>query len=252
MKILISPAKSINFDADITYDEHSTPAFLEQSKKLVKQLKKLSADDLGNLMSISENLSNLNHQRYQEFSTPFTTKNSRPAIFIFNGDVYDPINVQSYSKKEFEFMQDSLRILSGLYGLLKPLDLIQPYRLEMSTKFKNDAGKDLYEFWGDSITDELNNQSKKDEVIINLASNEYFKAIKPKNLNNKIIKVDFKEIKDGKPKVIGLMAKKARGEMVNYIIKNQIKDYKDIKKFKVNNYKFSPELSNDDLYIFVR
>lgn len=252
MKILISPAKSINFDANITYDKFTTPNLLGKSKELVKELKKFSAKDISELMNISENLSALNHKRYQDFSTPFTAKNAKPAIFIFNGDVYDPIDIESYNKQDFEFMQDSLRILSGLYGILKPLDLMQPYRLEMSTKLKNKQGKDLYEFWGEQLSDEINNDTKKDEAIINLASNEYYKAIKPKKLKNKIIKIDFKEIKNGQPKTIGLMAKKARGEMVNYIIKNKIDKYEDLKKFNVNNYKFTPDLSSQELYTFTR
>ncbi len=252
MKILISPAKSINFDAKINYDKYSNPKLLDKSQELVKELKKLSTDDLSKLMGISDNLSKLNYDRFQSFSTPFNQENSKPAIFIFNGDVYEPIETESYSKEEFKFMQDNLRILSGLYGILKPLDLIQPYRLEMSTKLKNKLCDNLYEFWDDSLAQYLNNDSKDQEVILNLASNEYFKAIKTKALKNKVVKADFKEVKSGKLKTIGIMAKKARGEMVNYIIKNQITNIQDIKKFNKDGYKFDPKLSTMDNFIFKR
>lgn len=252
MKLLISPSKAINYDVDINYPLYSSPYFLGESKKLIKILKNFSSDEISKMMKISDNLANLNHKRYQDFSTPFNEGNSKPAIFIFNGDVYNAIRLESYKESDFEFMQDSLRILSGLYGILRPLDLIQPYRLEMSTKLQNDRGRNLYEFWGGGLSSFLNDDNKKQEVVINLASAEYFDAIKSDKVNAKIIKIDFKENKSGKLKIIGLMAKRARGEMVNYIIKNKITNSQDIKEFNINGYGFDSQLSSSELYVFTR
>ncbi len=252
MKILISPAKSLDLDPIINCDKYTVPAFLDKSSELIKGLRKLSTQEISDLMSISENLSLLNYNRYKEFSTPFNISNSKPAIFIFNGDVYDPIDLKSYNKKDFSFLQNSLRILSGLYGILKPLDLIAPYRLEMSTKFRNKSGSNLYQFWGESLSDFINEDIDDNEVIINLASNEYFKAVKLDKLKNKVIKIDFKENKSGQLKTIGIMAKRARGEMVNYIIKNKVTSAKDLQKFNEQNYRFNAELSGPELYTFTR
>lgn len=249
MKILISPAKSLNYDIEAKV-KSTKPNFLDDSKKLNSILKKMSQAEIGKLMKISENLSELNYKRYQEFQTPFTDKNAKPAIFVFNGDVYDAITPEKYNEKQLNFAQNSLRILSGLYGILRPLDLMQPYRLEMSTKLENEAGKDLYEFWQEKLTKYLNEEES--ELIINLASNEYFSAINAKNIKAKIINVIFKEKKGDQFKIIGIHAKKARGMMVNFLIENQIEKVEKIKDFKEANYSFNSKLSDQNNLVFTR
>lgn len=250
MKILISPAKSLNYDTKIPSKTYQQPKFLSDSSKLIKDLKKLSQNDIATLMKISPNLSKLNRDRYQSFSTPFTSKNAKPAIYVFNGDVYDGIDIQNYNENHLKYIQSNLRILSGLYGILKPLDLMQPYRLEMGTKFENERGKNLYDFWKKSLTSYLNEE--EGDLIINLASEEYFKAIDKKETKAKIINIDFKENKDGKYKIIGIFAKKARGIMVDWLTKNNIQKVEDIKGFSSNNYKYSKEQSSESSLVFCR
>lgn len=239
MKIVISPAKSLDFECESPIKKFTQPVFLDDSKKLIKKMREYSPEEIGKLMKISDKLSDLNYQRFSDWQTPFTSKNAKHSIYAFNGDVYDGLDAKSLSAKDIEFAQEHLRILSGLYGLLRPLDLMQAYRLEMGTKLK----PSLYEFWGDKLTKELG-----DDLVVNLASNEYFKAIKPKN----ILKIDFKENKNGELKIIAIYAKKARGLMANYIIKNKITKAEKIKKFDIDGYKFREDLSDDKHFIFAR
>lgn len=252
MKILISPSKTIKLDSEQKSKIHSVPKFINESLELASILKKYSAKDLSKLMSISDNLSEINYERYQSFDNISNENNSKQAILIFKGDVYEPIEINNYNTKDFEFMQTNLRIISGLYGILKPMDLIKPYRLEMSTKLNNNYGKNLYEFWGSKLSNYLNNDSEKDIPIINLASNEYFKAINIPKLRERVIDIEFKERKNDIYKIIGIMAKKARGEMVNYIIKNKITKYSDLKEFNVNGYKYNEKFSTDNKLSFTR
>lgn len=255
MLVLLSPSKTQDFSpVETTIPSPTKPELLAESTTLVKELRGLSATEIGKLMSVSEKLSALNHQRYQDFTTPFTEENAKPAALAFKGDVYDGLDAPSLNKKQFEFAQQSIRILSGLYGVLRPLDLIQAYRLEMKTPLKNPRGKDLYTFWGSRLTDTLNRhlQEEKTDTIINLASQEYFSAIQPKALKGKLITVHFKERKDGKLKVIGLFAKRARGMMARYIVEHNIRDAGALTAFSEADYSFQPELSTDAEFVFAR
>jgi len=254
MIFLLSPSKSLNFDISIGKIKPTAPSFLADSAGLITILKKLSIADLSQLMKISDKLAVLNYQRFQEFKTPFTNQNSKPAIFVFDGDVYDGIDTKNYSAKDLEFAQQHLRILSGLYGVLRPLDLMQAYRLEMGTILKNLRGKNLYEFWQEKITNYLNEELEKstEKVILNLASEEYFSAVDSKKINGKIINIIFKEKKENGYKVIGLFAKKARGLMADFIIKNKIEKAEMVQKFTIGGYKFSSQLSNKNNWHFCR
>lgn len=251
MLMIISPSKTQNFDSLPAID-YTVPTQAAQTQTLVKQLRQYSPKDLGQLMKISPKLSDLNWQRYQEFQDSFTPENAKQALLVFKGDVYNGIEVDTYSQEDFAFAQDHLRILSGLYGLLKPLDLIQPYRLEMGTQLKTDQGKTLYDFWGTQITEALNADLDQDTTLINLASGEYFKAIHPQTLNAKVLNIAFKENKNGTYKVIGIHAKRARGLMVNYAIQNRITDPKRLQAFDVEGYTFNPNLSKETEWVFGR
>lgn len=253
MIILLSPSKTLDFDVP-ALPKHSVPDLLGHSKELIAELKKLSVNRISQLMDISEKLAVLNHERYQQFITPFTGKNAKQAIAIFQGDVYDGLNAADFNAKDYEFAQDHLRILSGLYGILRPLDLIQPYRLEMGTHLKTKKGKDLYAFWGDKITSlvkELQG-SQKDSHIINLASQEYFKVVQPKVFLDSVITPVFKEKKGDSYKIVMIYAKRARGTMARYIIKHRLVKAESIKDFKEDGYTFSESLSNEKEWVFVR
>lgn len=206
------------------------------------------------MMTVSENIANLNVDRYKNFNTPFTTKNAKQAIFAFKGDVYGGLELSSFNEDDYNYAQDHLRILSGLYGCLRPMDLIQPYRLEMKTKLKNERGDNLYQFWDDRITKSLNKELKKQEeaVLVNLASNEYFKSVKPKLLEGRLLNINFKETKDGKTRVVAIFAKRARGMMADYIIRNRIERPEDLKRFRLGGYKFNKALSDDKQWTFER
>lgn len=253
MLVLLSPSKTQDFTA-VDSPTPSQPELLEHTELLAKELKKLSAAQIGKLMGVSEKLSALNHQRFKDFHTPFTPENAKPAALAFKGDVYDGLDAPSLSKKELAFAQHSLRILSGFYGVLRPLDLIQAYRLEMKTPLKNPRGKDLYAFWGDRLTETLNAhlQAEKTDTVINLASQEYFGAVKAKKLDGRLITVHFKERKDGKLKVIGLFAKRARGMMARYIVQHGITKPEGLTAFNEAGYGFEPELSSDTEFVFAR
>ncbi|MFK8068241.1 MAG: peroxide stress protein YaaA [Gammaproteobacteria bacterium] len=252
MQIIISPAKTLDFVSEPKFADFTTPAFLEDSCQLMDELKQLGPDDLSSLMKISEKLGELNYDRNQNWQTPFTPKNSKQCIYAFKGDVYTGLDAESLNKKDIQFAQKHLRVLSGLYGLLKPLDLIQAYRLEMGTRFTNHRGTNLYEFWGNKLTEAINNEFDKNSVLINLASNEYSKALKTKNIEAEIITPVFKDNKNGTYKLISFYAKKARGLMSRFIIENKIKDPEKIKNFNVEGYQFNSSLSKDNDWVFTR
>ena len=252
MLVVISPAKKLdeNCDTDVI-SKFTVPPYLESSKKIIKSLREYSANNLSKLMNTSEKISELNYRRNIKWSLPFNRSNSLQALLMFKGDVYKGISVTDFDKDDFLFAQKSLRILSGLYGILKPLDLIQPYRLEMGTQLQIGKHKNLYDFWGDEITNLINNE-KNNDYLINLASVEYFKSINTSNLKSKLINVSFKEKRDGKYKIIAIYSKRARGLMSRYIIKNKITNPKNLKKFNLEDYRFNKVLSSDSNLVFTR
>lgn len=255
MKILISPAKSLDYTTALPSKLVTKPAFVEYAKTINEVLVQKTPAELGKLMKISENLSELNYQRNVDRSFICTNENAqdfRPAIFAFNGDVYSGLDAYSISADKYEQLQDKLRILSGLYGMLRPFDQLEPYRLEMGTKMAIGACKDLYAFWKPILTQALNSQTTSGELIVNLASKEYFSAIDKKKLTSELIDIDFKELRDGKLKIISFFAKKARGMMVRYIIDNNIEDLEGIKGFNVDGYAFSQGDSNENHLVFTR
>jgi len=253
MKIVISPAKSLDFESKLPISKFTQPIFINEAELLNAKMSSKSKDTISKLMSISDKLAELNYFRYKNFSVPFTDENSRPAIYSFSGDVYVGLDVYSLAENKIELMQNSLRILSGMYGLLKPLDLMQPYRLEMGTKLTINRNKNLYEFWGNSITEALNKDLKDRELFLNLASQEYFKVIKPKNLKVPIISPVFKDYKNGKLKIISFFAKKARGSMVRYILDNNVETLEGLKGFNVDGYGYSEEFtSHENEPVFIR
>ncbi|TKD59058.1 peroxide stress protein YaaA [Flavobacterium sp. ASW18X] len=241
MKIVISPAKSLDFETQLPTSKHTEPVFLEEASKLNSVLAKKKPKALSDLMHISDSLAQLNWERNQQFSTPFTPENARPAVYAFNGDVYQGLDIYTLPENKIDALQQKLRILSGLYGVLKPLDLMQPYRLEMGTQLKVARKKNLYEFWKETLTQHLNDELTEDELFINLASNEYFKAIDTKTLKVPVISPVFKDWKNDKLKIISFYAKKARGSMVRYIIDNDVETLDQLKGFDYDGYQFSQE-----------
>lgn len=252
MKIVLSPAKSLNFEKELPTTIYSESIFLKQSRQVHKVLKQKRPSELSELMAISDNLAQLNWQRNRDWKTPFTAENARPAIYAFDGDVYTGLDAYSIPVEKLDQLQDSVRILSGLYGYLKPFDLMQPYRLEMGTKLAIGESKNLYAFWKKTITSALNKELKKDELFINLASNEYFSALDVKALKVPVITPDFKDYKDGKLKVISFFAKKARGMMVRYIVDTNAKTIDDLKGFNYEGYLFDANLSKGHHLVFTR
>jgi len=254
MLTVISPAKSLDFESPVAQTKTTKPRFLDHSQQIIDLIKQLAPQDIASLMKLSDKLALLNYDRFQAFKTPFTKKNARASIFAFRGDVYQGLDADSLSTQDLEFAQNNLRILSGLYGVLRPLDLIQAYRLEMGTKFENNAGKNLYDFWADKLNQSINKELNKSDtpVLINLASNEYFKAVKAKQLNHQIITPVFKDFKNGQYKIISFFAKKARGLMSRYIIQNRVEQPQDLKNFNWEGYKFSAKLSSESEYLFTR
>ena len=239
MKIIISPAKSLDFDSELNSQNVSVPKFLEKTLAINSILKQKSPSDLMKLQSISEKLSDLNWKRNLEFSRNHNDDNSRPAIFAFNGDVYEGLDVKTLDVKKIDFLQNNLRIISGLYGVLKPLDLIQPYRLEMGTKISINGSSNLYEYWSNDITKFLSDELLSSEFLLNLASNEYFSAIDKSKINSEIISPIFKDFKNGKLKIISFYAKKARGMMVRYVADNLIDSYDNLLSFNYGGYIFN-------------
>ena len=254
MLIVVSPAKSLDYESKVSTRKFTQPRFLEESEQLVQSLRKLAPDDLSELMNISESLAEENYQRYANWQTPFDRKNARQAIFAFKGDVYLGLQAEQFSTADLNFAQKHLRILSGLYGLLRPLDLMQPYRLEMGLPFENAGGKNLYEFWGDQITKTLGKHLKASgsPVLVNLASNEYFKAVKPKLLDADVITPQFRDLKNGQYKMISFFAKKARGLMARYIIQEGLTDPARLKRFKGEGYYYSADHSEGNTWVFLR
>lgn len=251
MLMIISPSKTQNFDPPPAI-AYTVPTQTAQTQMLVQHLRQYSPEDLGKLMKISSKLSDLNWQRYHDFQDSFTPENAKQALLAFKGDVYNGIEVDTYSQDDFAFAQKHLRILSGLYGLLKPMDLIQPYRLEMGTKLQTEKGKTLYDFWGTQLTEALNADLDPETTLANLASGEYFKAIQPQQLKGKVLHIAFKENKNGTYKVIGIHAKRARGLMVNYAVQNRITDPEGLQGFDVEGYIFNPSLSKETEWVFCR
>jgi len=252
MKILISPAKSLDFKTTLPTQKQSEAAFLPESQKLITVLKEKTPRELVQLMSISGSLADLNWQRNQEWSLPFDLKNSRQAVYAFKGDVYKGLDAYTIADEKLDQLEDKLRILSGLYGILKPFDLIQAYRLEMGTKLKVLTAKNLYEFWANKITEALNDQMQPAEVLLNLASNEYYKVIQPKSLKATVISPQFKDYKNGELKIISFYAKKARGMMVRYILDYDIDEGSSLQGFDYGGYTYSEELSSETEPVFVR
>ncbi len=248
MKILLSPAKKLDFNKQGQFIKQTTPFFLKKSEELMQVLKKKKAKQIGELMKLSETLSSLNYDRFQNFGND--TNPHREAVFVFNGEVYAGLNSETLTEEELIFATNSLRILSGLYGILKPGDIIQPYRLEMGTRLKFKKHKNLYDFWGDRIVNHLNNEEQ--ELIVNLASNEYNKVAKLKTIDAKVITPNFKEFKDGHYKTIMVYAKKARGTMARWIIQNEISNINLLKNFSEDGYCFNEELSVGNDWIFTR
>ena len=250
---IISPAKKLDYETVEKKLEASQPALLNYSKSLIGDLKKLSPHQVSSLMGLSDKLGALNYERFQEWQTPFTKSNSKQAILAFKGDVYQGLDAESLSETELIWAQKHIRILSGLYGVLKPMDLMQPYRLEMGTKFATKQGQNLYDFWNSIITEELNKSfSSDDSTLLNLASNEYFKSINVSELKANVISPVFMDKKNGKYKIISFFAKKARGLMTRYVIKNRIEDITDIQNFTEGGYFFNEEVSENNKPVFYR
>ena len=253
MKILISPAKSLDFDSNIDSLKCTQPVFLNKTSQINSVLKEKSPKDLMQLQGISQKLSDLNWKRNNDYVDNHNNKNSRPAVFAFNGDVYSGIDVKTLSEDKVYDLQKSLRILSGYYGVLKPLDLIQPYRLEMGTKLAVNGSENLYKFWSENITNSILDEMSKEDLLINLASNEYFEAFDKKKFDGRIISPVFKDFKNGKLKIISFYAKKARGMMVRYIVDNEVSSYNELLGFNLGNYSYNEaETSDENFPVFTR
>ncbi|MEH6589385.1 MAG: peroxide stress protein YaaA [Halioglobus sp.] len=254
MLTVISPAKTLDFDTPPVTRKSTAPQLLDRSAELVDDMRALSPDGIRELMGVSEKIAELNHHRFMNWSRPFNLDNSKQSILAFKGDVYTGLDADTLDGEQLKFAQQHLRILSGLYGVLRPLDLMQAYRLEMGVKFANRGGKNLYEFWGDEITNNLNAQLKKthSDVLVNLASNEYFKSVKAKQLNADIVTPAFKDLKAGKYKIISFYAKKARGQMARFIIEKQVENPAGLKKFNTGGYKYSAAESTARELVFTR
>jgi cytoplasmic iron level regulating protein YaaA (DUF328/UPF0246 family) len=254
MLSVISPAKSLDFESPPQTRMHTQPGFLEKSQQLIAELKPLSPQDLSKLMKISDKLASLNAARYQEWEPPFNLANAKQAALAFTGDVYSGLDAKSLDTKALEFGQQHLRILSGLYGLLRPLDLIQPYRLEMGTKLSNPEGKDLYAFWKSTLTTSINREldKQKNRALVNLASQEYFKALDSQQLKAEVITPVFKDWKNGQYKIISFHAKKARGLMSRFILENQIDQAQDLKAFEMEGYSYNAGLSEGNSWVYTR
>ena len=253
MKIVVSPAKSLDFESTLPTTKATQPIFLEQAEILNNKLERKSKKAIGELMHISDKLAQLNYQRYKDFSTPFTTKNARPAVYAFSGDVYQGLDAYTLPEDKIDRLHNTLRILSGMYGVLRPLDLIQPYRLEMGTTLTVNRKKNLYDFWANQVTQSINDELEDGELFLNLASQEYFKVVQPKKLKVPVISPVFKDFKNGKLKIISFFAKKARGSMARYVIDTNAKTKEDVQGFNYDGYAFSNEYTeNENEPVFIR
>jgi cytoplasmic iron level regulating protein YaaA (DUF328/UPF0246 family) len=256
MIIVLSPAKSLDYDTPPHVKKHTIPDFVDDAAELIGDLRRLSPQDIATLMDISDPLAHLNFQRYADWSPKFDVSNSKQAVLAFNGDVYEGFDAKSLSASDLDYAQQHVRVLSGLYGLLRPLDLLQPYRLEMGTRFENKRGKDLYAFWGERITQALNRQLEKkpgaSRVLVNCASTEYFKSVKPKLLAAPVITPVFEDWKGGRYKIISFHAKRARGLMARFAVENRLDTPEQLKGFDAEGYAFDADASNDSTYVFRR
>jgi cytoplasmic iron level regulating protein YaaA (DUF328/UPF0246 family) len=254
MLVVISPAKNLDYDTPAATSTFTQPEMLDDSQTLIKHCQKLSPAKIGSLMKISDKLAGLNADRYASWQIPFDLNNAKQALLAFNGDVYTGLDAGSFSQKDFDYAQQHLRILSGLYGVLRPLDLMQAYRLEMGTKLDTGENKNLYQFWDERISQKLNEaiDTQGDNVLVNLASNEYFKAVKPKALHAEIYTPVFQDCKNGQYKVISFFAKKARGMMARYILQNQLTEVSQLQQFDIAGYQFSTEKSKGNELVFTR
>ena len=252
MRILVSPAKTLDYENPATTSKFTMPELLKHSEELMDVCRDLTAVDIARLMKVSDKIAGLNLARFTQWQPDFNLENAKQALFAFKGDVYTGLDAESLLEQEIEQAQQSLRILSGLYGLLKPLDLMMPYRLEMGTSLENSRGKNLYQFWGETITEKLNEELTDNSVVVNLASNEYFKAVKPKLLKGQLITPVFKDCKGGKYKVISFYAKKARGMMARYIIQNKLETREQLELFDTAGYYYSEAESTFDTPVFLR
>jgi cytoplasmic iron level regulating protein YaaA (DUF328/UPF0246 family) len=254
MLLVISPAKTLDYETRPKTKTFTLPDYLDDSQILIDRARQWSALDIAELMQVSMKIAELNFDRFEAWHTPFTPENAKQAVLAFKGDVYTGLDAESFKAADFKFAQKHLRILSGLYGLLRPLDLMQPYRMEMGRKVDTERGKNLYEFWGSEITEGINKQLKKlkSPYLINLASNEYFKAVKPKLLDGEIITPEFKDWKNGQYKMMGVYAKKARGQLSRFVIQNQLTEPEAMKAFNVDGYGFNEEMSSGNKWVFTR
>lgn len=252
MLLVISPAKKLDFETPSLTQDYENPLFLDKANTLIKELKKLTSQDISKLMKLSEKLSDLNVARYHNFKTPFNPNNAKQAAYAFKGDTYVGLDFESFNHSEVQYAQNHLRILSGLYGILTPLDLIQPYRLEMGTKFKIHNCKNLYDWWKEDITNYINKELEKEKILINLASKEYFSSIDTSRLNGDLINVHFLQNKNGVLKVNSLFAKRARGMMASYILKNKISKVDQLKEFNIDGYQYDNKRSESNELVFVR
>jgi uncharacterized protein len=254
MLMFLSPAKSLDYKTPPHLATYTQPAFLEQSATLIQQLRKLSPADIAHLMDLSDPLATLNFSRYADWCQPFTPDNAKQAVLAFDGDVYDGLAARELSLDDLDFAQKQVRILSGLYGILKPLDLMQPYRLEMGTKFANEGGKDLYAFWGERLLDAINDELAEmpRPVAVNLASEEYFKAALGRKIKGELIQPVFEDWKNGKYKIISFYAKRARGLMVRFATVNRLSEPEGLKDFDYDGYAFEPSVSDEKSWVFRR
>lgn len=254
MITVLSPSKTLNEDPELITKEYSIPEFLERSEVLVEKLREFSPSEMGKLMDINPKLSEVNVERYLQWKLPFDTTNSDRALLMFKGEVFNGLKAETLNEDDLLYAQDHLRILSGLYGILKPLDLMQPYRLEMGTSLEIDHWKNLYDYWDNRITEKINEEmgSQDEKVLLNLASDEYFKVLDPSKIDARILKCQFKEERDGKLKFITIYGKKARGLMTRFIIQNKIDRAEDLKAFDLDGYHYNEEHSSDDTWMFSR
>lgn len=254
MLFLLSPAKTLDFETAALTDTFTQPRLINDAKVLIEHARDLSIGDIKSLMGVSDNIAELNEKRFKDWSAPFSLSNAKQAGYAFKGDVYSGLNIETCGEQAVKYLQARVRILSGLYGVLRPLDLMQPYRLEMGIKLDNERGTNLYKFWGDSISELLNEDiaSSDDDVVINLASNEYFKAVDKKALKGRLITPVFKDLKNGAYKIVSFYAKKARGLMVRFAVDHEVANAEQLKAFNYEGYRFSDDLSEGDTWVFVR
>jgi cytoplasmic iron level regulating protein YaaA (DUF328/UPF0246 family) len=254
MLAILSPAKTLDFDSPLVTDQHSVPEFTKESTALIRTLRKLEPSEIGSLMGISDKLASLNHDRYAQWSPSFDDETARASILAFKGDVYQGLNAPTMSKRDFTWAQKRLRVLSGLHGLLRPLDRIHPYRLEMGTKLDNPKGKDLYQFWGSKVTDALNEAlaEQRSKVLVNLASNEYYKVVQADQIQGRVLTINFKEWRRDAYRFVSFSAKRARGLMARYMIDQRAENAEALRGFDVDGYAFNEDLSSEDEWIFTR